>query len=272
MTERRTDPSYLLQQQYKDASNLNARIDLHRRFSTNKYGWARWVFDQMLELPAQAGILEVGTGPAILWQYNADRIPTGWTVTLTDFSPGMVAEAEKNLNASGHHFTFVTANAQALPYADASFDAVIANHMLYHVPDRPRALAEIRRVLRPGGRLYAATNGEGHLSDIQRLLDRAQASEGWWRVVGATAGFTLTNGHDQLAQVFPHVELRSYEDALEVREVEPLVAYVLSTSTRELMTEDRIARLRQVAQEEIAAQGTIHIAKESGLFVARREN
>jgi ubiquinone/menaquinone biosynthesis C-methylase UbiE len=272
MTERRTDPSYLLQQQYKDASNLNARIDLHRRFSTNKYGWTRWVFDQMLELPAQAAIVEVGAGPAILWRYNADRIPTGWDITLTDFSPGMVAEAEQKLNASDHHFTFATANAQALPYADASFDAVIANHMLYHVPDRPRVLAEIRRVLRPGGRLYAATNGEGHLSDIQRLLDRAQASEGWWRVVGATAGFTLTNGHDQLAQAFPHVELRRYEDALEVTEVEPLVAYVLSTSTRELMTEDRIARLRQVAREEIAAQGAIRIAKESGLFVAWREN
>ncbi len=271
MTERRSDASYLLQQQYKDASNLNARIDLHRRFSTNMYGWTRWVFDQLLELPERARILEVGAGPAILWRYNASRIPTGWDVTLTDFSPGMVAEAEKNLHASDHPFTFALADAQALPYAGASYDAVVANHMLYHVPDRPRALTEIRRVLRPGGRLFAATNGEGHLRDIQRLLDRAQASEGWWRALGATAGFTLANGHDQLARVFPQVELRVYDDALEVTEIEPLVAYVLSTSTREFMTEDRIARLRQVAEDEIAARGAIHIAKESGLFVATCE-
>ena len=86
----------------------------------------------------------------------------------------------------------------------------------------------------------------------------------------ATSGFTLENGQEQLAREFPHIELRLHEGALEVTEAEPLVAYVLSTSARTQMTDERIARLRQVAQDEIATQGAVHISKETGLFVAQR--
>ena len=52
------------------------------------------------------------------------------------------------------------ADAEDLPFADASYDLVAAMWMLYHVPDLDRALAEVRRVLRPGGHLLAVTNGE----------------------------------------------------------------------------------------------------------------
>jgi SAM-dependent methyltransferase len=60
------------------------------------------------------------------------------------------------------------ADASALPFADASFDLVAAMWMLYHVPDLGRALAEARRVLRPGGCLLAVTNGDGHVADLRR--------------------------------------------------------------------------------------------------------
>jgi len=82
-----------VEDQYRDASNLNARIALHRRFSTNKAGWTRWVFDQ-LALPQECAILELGCGPADLWQQNAGCIPEGWHITLSDFSPGMVEKAD----------------------------------------------------------------------------------------------------------------------------------------------------------------------------------
>jgi hypothetical protein len=47
-----TDGAYLTQDHYRDASNLNARIQLHRKFSTNPYGWYDWVFDTLAQLPA----------------------------------------------------------------------------------------------------------------------------------------------------------------------------------------------------------------------------
>ena len=80
-----TDQEYLLSEQYQDASNLNARIQLHRRFSVNKYGLPRWVFDQ-LDFSSTSRILELGCGPANLWRENLDRIPKGWDITLSDLS------------------------------------------------------------------------------------------------------------------------------------------------------------------------------------------
>jgi ubiquinone/menaquinone biosynthesis C-methylase UbiE len=63
----------------------------------------------------------------------------------------MIRETRANLARLGHPFSFAQADAQALPFRDASFDAVIANHMLYHVPDISRSLGEVRRVLKPSG-------------------------------------------------------------------------------------------------------------------------
>jgi ubiquinone/menaquinone biosynthesis C-methylase UbiE len=151
-----TDPEYLQGSHYRDASRLNARIQLHRRFSANTYGWTRWLFDHYAFAP-DSRILEVGCGPGDLWRDNADRIAAGWAITLSDFTGGMVRKARENLRAAPQRFGFAALDAQAIPFPGDTFDAVFANMMLYHVPDRARALAEIRRVLRRGGRLLVAT-------------------------------------------------------------------------------------------------------------------
>jgi hypothetical protein len=80
-----TDRSFLLERQYRTAQNLNARIELHERFSTNPEPFPRWVFDR-LRLPSEADILEVGCGNGNLWAANRGRIPAGWRLTLTDIS------------------------------------------------------------------------------------------------------------------------------------------------------------------------------------------
>ncbi|MCH8206807.1 MAG: class I SAM-dependent methyltransferase [Chloroflexi bacterium] len=102
-------------------------------------------------MPAVSRILELGCGPAELWVKNIDRVPSAWRITLSDLSEGMVREARQNLQSGVSRFSFAVCDAQRVPFDDESFDAVIANHMLYHVSDRQRAYAEIRRVLRPGG-------------------------------------------------------------------------------------------------------------------------
>src|SRR3712207_168217 len=160
-----------LAEQYRNASNLSARMQLHERFGTNRYNWHRWLFDHF-NLSASADILELGCGPGTLWRENLDRIPAGWRIILSDLSDGMLEEARHTLAESAHRFAFEQIDAQALPYPDEHFDAVVANHMLYHVPDRAKALAEIRRVLRPGGRLFAATNGRNHLRELGKLINQ----------------------------------------------------------------------------------------------------
>src|SRR5690242_12312565 len=99
----RSDRDYLRTQQYVTASNLDARMALHAGYSTNPTGWQRWVFDQ-LELAPDSAVLELGCGPARLWQENLDRLPPGWRVTLADFSPGMVATARQQVQPRANQF------------------------------------------------------------------------------------------------------------------------------------------------------------------------
>ena len=84
-------------------------------------------------------MLTLGCGPGILWKTNAERVPSDWTVVVSDFSSGMVAEARANLNDGPNEFAVGMVNAETIPFADECFDAVTANHMLYHVPDREAA-------------------------------------------------------------------------------------------------------------------------------------
>jgi len=263
------DRNYLLSEQYKDASNLSARVDLHRQFSTNPYGWFRWLFEQF-DVPANARILEVGAGPGLFWAGNADRIPAGWQITLSDFSPGMVEAQQRNLKESHHPFTHQLIDVQSIPFEDNTFDMVGAHHMLYHVPDLPKALAEIRRVLKPGGKLYAATNGPNHLREMHELVQGYDP-----RGIGYESTqipFRLDNGAALLGPFFSQIEIRTYPDNLKVTQVQPLVGYVLSSIR--LNTDHRAmqnpADFAEYVQQRMQQTGSITITKETGVLIATR--
>ncbi len=258
------DQSYLLNQQYKDASNLDARVKLHRLFSTNPYGWQRWCFDQFT-LPADARVLEIGCGPAHLWTANLDRLPADWRVTLTDFSAGMLDQARQNLGQQRAVFRFETADAQQLPFDANAFDAVIANHMLYHVPDRAQALREMQRVLQPGRRVYIATNGRSHLRELLQLNQRFDPALdfGW---SGQSIIFSLEAGEAEVTQFFHDVHIVRYDDALHITEAGPLVEYILSMSTSSSVQQRR-DELQHFIEQEITRSGAIRITKESGMFI-----
>lgn len=256
------DQQYLLQEQYKNASNLSARIQLHQRFGTNTVEWFCWVFDQYNIAP-DSKILELGCGPALLWQKNLARVADDWEIVLSDFSAGMLQEAQKNLDNSDKNFSFQIIDAQSIPFADGYFDVVIANHMLYHVPDRVRALAEVRRVLKPDGYFYATTNGKGHLQEITQLKLRVGIAA---PSVVAFTPFSLENGAEQLGQQFAHIEVRRGEDELVVTEVEPLMRFILSSMAKGEDAE-KLQELRSLIEQEIEQKGAIRIKRESGMFV-----
>ncbi len=259
--------SYLLNEQYKDAANLNARIQLHERFSTNTYDWQRWVFDQ-IQASSKSRILEIGCGPARLWLNNFDHIPQGWDITLSDFSPGMLQEAQQNLKIVRHPFTFKQFDVQSIPFKDKSFDVVIANHMLYHVPDTDKALSEIHRVLVPKGRCYAATGGKNHLREIADLVRRVEPSYRTGHVPRDI--FNLENGGKALSRWFSHVTMHEVDDGLVVTETEPLLAFILSMPVQSFMTDEKLQELRKSIDHDIKEKGAVHITKSTGLFEATR--
>lgn len=260
-----TDRDYLLSKEYADSSSLCARARIHE-FGTNERPWLPWVFDQF-DLPPECRILELGSGPGALWGMNTSRIPEGWDITVTDFSPGMVEEAERNLRSSGRTLAFQVVDAESIPFDDEDFDVVIACHMLYHVPDTQKALSEMSRVLRPGGVLYASTCGLNHMREIGDLIarltpDMEQAHD---RI---TDNFGLDNGEEQLSPFFRDIELLRYDDELLVPHTQPVIDYVLSTQEVRDALSPRLDDLRRAVEDEVQTAGAFHIGKDVGLFIA----
>ena len=80
-----TDKNYVRNTQYNNGNKLSVRIQLHEHFSSNKYPWHKWVFDQ-LDLSNDSDILELGCGTADLWVENKNRLPNSSRIVLSDFS------------------------------------------------------------------------------------------------------------------------------------------------------------------------------------------
>jgi len=224
------------------------------------------MFNQLLQFPANANILELGCGSAALWKDAAGRIPAGWTITLSDLSDGMLDSAWRNLVVAGRGFKFERIDAQSIPYADGTFDAVIANHMLYHVPDRKQALKEMRRVLKGDGILFASTVGERHMSEMWDWLERA----GNVKRKIVTSAFTLENGTEQLQEFFPRVELSRYLDNLRVTDVPAMMAYIHSMASVAEFQPDMFQTIERELAEMLARRGEIFVEKATGLFKASK--
>ena len=260
-----TDQHYLKTDQYKDQTNLNARVELHKHFSTNSYGWFNWVFDALVKQPENAKILELGCGPAYMWKECANRIPTGWDITLSDLSSGMLDSAWRNLVVTGRSYKFKEIDAQEIPFENETFDAVIANHMLYHVPDKPKALSEISRVLKQNGHLFATTIGQNHMREMANWI-RQVSPRSDFDTFGSS--FNLENGLKQLEQFFSQVILSRYPDSLQVTEVRPIIAFLRSTMHVAEASEDEFEKLAVELEQELKDEGNIFIHKDSGLFEA----
>lgn len=256
--------------QYGSDRNLRSRINLHAAYSVNPTPWMAWVFDQLSMLPGSR-VLELGCGPGTLWEANRARLGGVGSVTLTDLSPGMVRTARASLEAMESLFRFGVVDADALPFPNGTFDVVIANHMLYHVLRRRRALDEMARALRTGGTLYATTVGTAHMRALWQLLVPI-VPDILARVGAVSRGFTLENGGDLLGEVFSEVELRDYEDALAITEVAPVLGYLASAVTMMdvMLTDAQWQALAEAIAERIEAEGALRVAKASGLFVAQK--
>ncbi len=177
----------------------------------------------------------------------------------------MVATAQRNLAAAGCVAAYLVADAQHIPVATASCDAVVANHMLYHIPDRARALDEIRHVLKPDGILLAATNGVGHMAELHALAHRFNPS------LPATdpspSRFSFEDGLAELGARFAHVNLVRSDNSLVITEAEPLAAYMLSGIPGTVSPTQRGALHRFIAGE-LAEKGEIRITPVTGFLVA----
>lgn len=264
--EKFTDQNYLRSDQYKTNENLSTRVNLHSKYSTNTYGLHKWAFDQYI-FPKHCKILEIGCGAGDLWVENKTRIPMADRLVLSDYSPGMLEGAKKRLSAILPVKTeYRVVDVQNIPFVDESFDMVIANHMLYHVPDVVKAISEIHRILVPNGVLYANTNGERHMEELYNLMHSFDNSYDNKR---PNLGFSLENGLD-LVKAFSECSMVRYENYLLVTNANDLLSYQLSliTNSAEFQTEEYKKRLLDYFQGLIVKDGSIKITTDAGLIKA----
>ena len=179
----------------------------------------------------------------------------------------MVDQAAADLDDLGGIQGAIVADAQHVPFQDHCIGAVLALFMLYHVPDRALALSEVCRILRPGGRLYAATVGEDHMRELRDLVRVFDPSADVW-TGSLEESFSLQTGAAELERWFPKVVCHWYDDALEVTDSQPLIDYVLSTDAGVVLTGEKRLAFCEYVQRELDQRRSIHITKQSGLFEA----
>ena len=260
-----TDMETELRTQYQNATNINARIALHRDFSVNPEGWFPWLFRQMPLKPGMK-VLELGCGNGALWLENLSHIPSVISILLSDSSEGMVREVQHKLSED-QRFSFQTIEMDHIPYPDQSFDLVIANHVLFYSNELDQTLKEIRRVLKPEGTLAASTYGAKHMKEITQLVQEFNpeihlAAENLYDQFG------LENGEAILKPYFGSVISRRYEDSIEISEADPLISYILSChGNQNRLLLDHYKEFREFVQDKV--RDGFHITKDAGVFLAR---
>ena len=158
-------------------------------------------------------------------------------------------------------------DAQDLPFSDAAFDVVVANHMLYHVPEPTRAVAEFSRVLRPDGVLLAATNGPRHL-DV--LADLSRQALGWSPLDFSDGRFGTSNGAAILGTAFASVEWQPHPSTMVCTDPYDVFAFIASTAAGQEASADERLALKEAIEDRFRAEGgAMTITVETGCFVAR---
>ena len=249
-----------IEKQYKTSKNLNTRISIHEKYSTNKQPFCDWIVSHYDIRPGNR-ILELGCGTGSMWVNHLDLLSEDTHLILTDFSAGMLETAQQNVRSC--KVSFAQADIQNIPYPESSFDVVIANMMLYHVPDLHKGLSEVRRVLKPGGTFYCATYGiHGIMEYVTDLLKGLNVSGS----IGTT--FTLQNGADSLSRHFESVQRLEREDGLSITDINDFADYIYSmsglTNIAVVPRNDLLALLNSKVEN-----GILFVPKEYGMFICR---
>lgn len=252
-------------EQYKNAKNLNDRISLHEKYSTNSQGWFNWLFEK-IDFSKVNRLLELGCGNGKLWQENKIDLRNR-EIFLSDISEGMVEEVRNKL---GSDFNCIVADAEKIPFKDAYFDSIIANHVLFYLNDLNQGLKEIRRVLKSNGILYCSTYDSKHMKEITDIVQNFDSrinlsNHSLYDVFG------LENGESILKQYFTSVQRMDYQDSLEITESKPLIDYIMSChGNQNEMLGPKLNEFKEYIEELLMNNGKIIVTKQAGLFICSK--
>ncbi|MDC7293779.1 MULTISPECIES: class I SAM-dependent methyltransferase [unclassified Butyrivibrio] len=256
-----SNDSAAVKEQYATSKGLDTRLNFHDKYSTNKLGYGNWTVSNY-EINEGMKVLELGCGTGSIWLGRDELLSRFGKLVMTDLSEGMLATAKENLGER-ENIEYRLADIQNLPFEDNSFDMVIANSMLYHVPDINKGISEVRRVLRADGAFYTTTLGENNFTD--KLAE-------WFELGGESFkpnhNFTMQNGEGILRSAFEEVETRIYEDSLHITDIDDLVGYLCSLASFKAILDVPVNKITEILKGH-AINGTIDLPKEYGMLIAK---
>ncbi len=249
-----------VKKQYASSANLNTRISIHDKYSTNKMGFSNWIFSNY-RIENGMRVLELGCGTGTMWRGKKTEVENCSQLVLSDFSEGMIETARNNLK-DYEKIEYKVIDIQNIPFEDGSFDVIIANMMLYHVPDIQKGLSEVKRVLKNNGTFYCATYGEhGIIEYLSGILQDFGITD------TTNKNFTLQNGESILKQKFSSVERFDYKDSLAVTNLDDIIDYIFSLSGMTLLNQLPRDEIKKVLQKHVV-DDVLTVPKEYGMFVA----
>jgi len=252
-----------VKKQFQNAENLSYRISFYKKYDSAPCDFSDWIFEKY-GLSNGDRVLELGCGDGCHWEKRIEKLPEGCTIILSDISDGMISEVKKRI----HHKKVTTEviDVQSIPYDNDYFDVVIANHMLFHVPDLEKAMFEIQRVLKPAGTFYAATDSnEGirpYLHSVLKLFDASNDA------FTEKISFSVENGCDLLKKYFRHIDKYEYDYPLVVTNTSDLMRWLLSTTGISGYSYEYFDELYSYFEKIRIINGSILIPKKSGMFVS----
>lgn len=253
-----------IEEQYKNTNNLKLRKSLHEKYSVNKIGFQKWMFEQY-PFRTRIKVLELGSGRGELWNYYfEDELLRSYEmdITLSDFSDGMVDYLQHNYMDKG--ISVKKIDITEIPFEKDVFDLIIANSMLYHVRNIDLALSEVYRVLKKDGLFYCSTFG---MNGMTQYLYHALDELGIPYDHKSNISFTLQNGMQLLKKHFAKVERRDYEDELLIDKIEDYLEYIYSMASLQGLERKYYDILRDCFNSK-KVNGYLHVPKEYGMFVA----
>ena len=183
----------------------------------------------------------------------------------------MLDAAKGNTCGLGFIEKYLVIDAQGIPFADNTFDIVIANHMLYHVPNVSMALSEISRVLKPEGIFYATTIGNNNFAELIEILHDFDAEIDFAQD-SITKAFGLETGKELLDMCFNSVESKRYDDSLHITEAKPLVDYVLSLqgigNISTIILGEKTGQFGRYIEKIFERGECLDIKKDAGIFIS----
>ena len=253
--------------QYSNDEKLMIRLNFQKKYRTNPKSYQEWLWERY-PLTEECKVLELGCGTGAIWENRIEQLPNDAKLLLSDYSEGML-DIVKSKFSTHPNVEYQVIDIQSIPIEENTFDIVIANSMLYHVADIPKALSEVHRVLKAGGTFIVATTGNRNaytyfnekLTELDSMLKVYDEYD---------LAFSLQNGTSFLEPIFRTVEMQQYDNSLKVSSIEDFIEYIRSVVSEEKFSANEFEAIFDCFEKIRLTEGTLNIPVDAGVFIARK--